>query len=93
MIARTAPCGLSLLWDETELWCPRRTIPGKMRTEKPISRGASAGGLFIGPMVGLAAAGYGVGSLLGAGVVFGIAGLFAGLMAGFALVYARFKDL
>jgi hypothetical protein len=45
------------------------------------------------PMVGLAAAGYGLGSLFGAAVAFGIVGLFAGLMAGFALVLARYRDL
>jgi hypothetical protein len=55
--------------------------------------GGSAGGLFLAPMVGLAAAGYGLGSLFGAAVAFGIVGLFAGLMAGFALVLARYRDL
>ena len=64
-----------------------------MRTQKPIGRGASAGGLFLAPMVALVAAGYGLGSLFGAAVAFGIVGLFAGLMAGFALVLARYRDL
>jgi hypothetical protein len=64
-----------------------------MRTQKPIGRGASAGGLFLGPMVGLAAVGYARGSLVGAAVAFGVVGLFAGLMAGFVLVHARYRDL
>jgi hypothetical protein len=93
MIARTAQCGLSLLWGEMEVRCIRGTTPGTMRTEKPVGRGAGAGGLWVGTMVGFAAAGYGLGSLVGAAVAFGIAGLFAGLVAGFALVYARFRDL
>jgi hypothetical protein len=63
-----------------------------MRTQKPIGRGPSAGGLFLGPMVGLAAAGYGLGSLLGA-VAFGLVGRFAGLTPGFAVVHARYRDL
>lgn len=67
--------------------------PRQMRTEKPIGRGASAGGLFLGPMVGLAAMGYGLGSLVGAAVALGLVGLFAGLLAGFALVHARFREL
>jgi hypothetical protein len=64
-----------------------------VRTDKPIGRGASAGGLFLGPMVGLAAAGYGLGSLVGAGLALGLLGLFAGLFAGFALVHGRFREL
>ena len=64
-----------------------------MRTDKPIGRGASAGGLFPAPMVGLAAVGYGLGSLVGAAVAVGLLGLFAGLVAGFVLVHARFREL
>ena len=44
-------------------------------------------------MVALAAAGYGLGSLVGLAVPLGLAGLFAGLVVGFALVYARFRRL
>jgi len=44
-------------------------------------------------MIGCAAAGYGLGSLLGLAVPLGLAGLFAGLVAGLALVYARFRRL
>ena len=44
-------------------------------------------------MVAGAAAGYGLGSLVGLAVPIGLVGLFAGLGAGFAVVYARFKRL
>ena len=44
-------------------------------------------------MVALAAAGYGVGSLVGLEVPLGLLGLFAGVVVGLALVYVRFKDL
>jgi hypothetical protein len=64
-----------------------------MRTDKPIGRGASAGALFLASMVGVAAVGYGLGSLVGAAVALGLVGLFAGLMAGFVLVHARFREL
>jgi hypothetical protein len=42
-------------------------------------------------MIAGAAAGYGLGSLLDLAVPLGLAGLFAGLVAGLALVYARFR--
>jgi hypothetical protein len=44
-------------------------------------------------MIGCAAAGYGLGSLAGLAVPLGLAGLFAGLVGGLAVVYARFKRL
>jgi hypothetical protein len=47
----------------------------------------------IGAMIGCAAAGYGLGSLVGLAVPLGLAGLFAGLVAGLALVYARFRRI
>jgi hypothetical protein len=49
--------------------------------------------MLLGAMIALAAAGYGVGSLLGLEVPLGLVGLFAGLVVGFALVYARFRRL
>ncbi|MGI8460740.1 MAG: hypothetical protein ACR2OC_03760 [Solirubrobacterales bacterium] len=52
---------------------------------------AAAGGLQIGSMVLLAVIGYGIGSLVGLAVPLGIAGLFLGIFAGLALVYARFR--
>ena len=48
---------------------------------------------MIGAMIGCAAAGYGLGSLVGLAVPLGLAGLFAGLVAGLALVYARFRRI
>jgi hypothetical protein len=54
---------------------------------------ATAGGLLIGAMIGCAAAGYGLGSLVSLAVPLGLAGLFAGVVVGLALVYARFRRL
>ena len=48
---------------------------------------------MIGAMVACAAAGFGLGSLVGLAVPLGLAGLFGGLIVGFALVYARYKRL
>jgi hypothetical protein len=39
------------------------------------------------------AAGFAIGALVDFAVPLGLAGLFAGLFAGFALVYSRFRDL
>jgi hypothetical protein len=39
------------------------------------------------------AAGLGAGALVGWAVPLGLAGLFLGAVAGFALVYSRFKDI
>jgi hypothetical protein len=47
----------------------------------------------LGAMIAGAAVGFGLGSLLGLAVPFGLAGLFAGLVAGLALVYVRFRRL
>ena len=54
---------------------------------------ATAGMQMISTMVACAAIGFGVGSLVGLAVPLGLAGLFAGLIVGFALVYARYKRL
>jgi hypothetical protein len=56
-------------------------------------RGAVAGSLLVGTIVLCAAVGFGLGAAVGAPVVLGLVGLFAGLVAGFVVVYARFKDL
>ena len=48
---------------------------------------------MIAAIVGCAAAGYGIGSLVGAAVPLGLAGLFVGLVVGFALVYDRFRGI
>jgi hypothetical protein len=44
-------------------------------------------------MVGCAAAAYGLGSLVGLAVPAGLVGLFAGLVVGLALVYARYRRI
>jgi hypothetical protein len=64
-------------------------------TDGPPTRvdAATAGISLVGAMVGGGAVGYGLGSLVGLAVPLGLVGLFAGLVAGFALVYARFRRL
>jgi hypothetical protein len=54
---------------------------------------ALAGMMLVSSLVALAAAGFGVGSALGAQVPLAFAGGFIGLIVGFWLVYTRFKDL
>jgi hypothetical protein len=54
---------------------------------------AGAGLTLVATMLLCGAAGLGLGALLGLAVPLGIAGLFAGTVAGFALVYARFRDI
>jgi F0F1-type ATP synthase assembly protein I len=60
---------------------------------KPTLRGAVAGSLLVGTILLGAAVGFGVGALVGATVPLGLVGLFAGLVAGFVVVHARFRDL
>jgi hypothetical protein len=60
---------------------------------KPLNRGAAAGMLGISTLLLCAAVGFGVGAAVGAAVPFGLAGVFIGFAAGFAVVYLRFKDL
>jgi hypothetical protein len=43
-------------------------------------------------MVACGVVGYGLGSLVGIAVPLGLVGFFAGLVVGFALVYARFSS-
>jgi hypothetical protein len=52
-----------------------------------------AGSVLVTTMLLCAGLGTGAGALLGAPVLLGLIGLFAGLFAGFGLVYQRFKDL
>ena len=54
---------------------------------------ATAGFSLIGSMLACGAAGLGVGSLFGIAVPLGIAGLFAGLVVGFFLVYSRYRRI
>ena len=64
-------------------------------TEDPQRRAdaATAGLSLIAVMLAGAGAGYGLGSLVGLAVPLGLIGLFAGLGAGLALVYVRFRRL
>lgn len=54
---------------------------------------ATAGLYLITVMLVVSAAGFGLGSLAGLAVPFGLLGLFVGLGVGLALVYRRFKNL
>jgi Putative F0F1-ATPase subunit Ca2+/Mg2+ transporter len=54
---------------------------------------ATAGFTLIASMLTCAAVGFGVGSLLGLAVPFGLTGLFAGLVVGFFLVYSRYRRI
>ena len=54
---------------------------------------ASAGVMLLVTLVLCAGAGFGIGALVGLPVPLGLVGLFAGLIAGFALVYTRFKNV
>jgi hypothetical protein len=54
---------------------------------------AVAGAMMIGAILAGAAAGYGVGSLVGAAVPLGLLGFFAGVVVGFAVVHARFRGV
>jgi hypothetical protein len=54
---------------------------------------AVAGLSVVGTMVGCAALGYGLGSLVGLAVPVGLAGLFVGIVGGLLVVHARFRRL
>jgi len=64
-----------------------------MTDRPPTRRGANAGYLLISPAILGAAIGFGLGALLGLPGVLAVVGVFAGLVAGFFLVHARFRDL
>jgi hypothetical protein len=49
--------------------------------------------LLVASIVSLGAAGLGLGALVGLPVPFALAGVFAGLAVGFALVYSRYRDI
>ena len=44
-------------------------------------------------MILCAAAGFGLGAIVGVAVLMGLVGLFVGLVVGFVLVHDRFRDL
>ena len=62
-------------------------------TEPPRRSAAGAGMMLLLVIVVCTAAGLGVGTLAGSPAPFAVAGGAIGLLAGFALVYARFKDI
>jgi hypothetical protein len=64
-------------------------------TESPSGRAdaAAAGALMIGAIIGCAAVGFGIGSLVGIAIPLGLVGFFAGLVVGFVLVHARFRGI
>jgi Putative F0F1-ATPase subunit Ca2+/Mg2+ transporter len=66
-----------------------------LMTRRPQIRvdAATAGFTLIGSMLTCAAAGFGLGSLFGLAVPLGLAGLFAGLVVGFFLVYSRYRRI
>jgi hypothetical protein len=59
----------------------------------PTMRGAVAGSLLVATIVLCAAVGFGVGAIVGAPVLLGLVGLFAGVALGIVLVIRRFGDL
>ena len=63
--------------------------------DRPPGRGdaATAGALIVGAMTACAAAGYGLGSLVGLAIPLGLIGLFAGLVGGLLGVYARYRRI
>jgi hypothetical protein len=62
-------------------------------SQTPPRAAAGAGALLIGAILACAAIGVGLGALVGAPALLGIAGGFVGVGVGFKLVYGRFKDL
>ena len=54
---------------------------------------AVAGAMLLATIVLCAAAAFGIGALIGFAVPFGLGGFFIGLIAGFALVHARFRRI
>jgi hypothetical protein len=59
----------------------------------PRADAATAGITLVAAMILCAGAGYGLGSLVGLAVPLGLIGLFVGLAAGLAVVFARFRRL
>jgi hypothetical protein len=59
----------------------------------PTNRAATAGYLLVSPAILGFGIGFGIGSLIDARALMSILGIFGGLIAGFFLVYARFRDL
>ena len=65
-----------------------------MTSPRPTRADAATAGLgVVASIVVFAAAGYGLGSLVGLAVPVGLLGLFAGAIVGLALVHARFRRI
>ncbi len=64
-----------------------------MTAGKPPKSGAIAGMLLVSTVLFGVAVGFGVGAVTGSIAVFSIVGGFIGLIAGFRVVYSRFKDI
>ena len=62
-------------------------------TEPSGGNPATAGMLVVASIVLVGAIGLGIGALLGVPVPFALAGVFAGLAVGLAVVYSRFRDI
>jgi hypothetical protein len=62
-------------------------------SEPPRSSAAGAGIMLVLVIVVCAAVGLGIGALTGSPAPFAIGGGAVGLVAGFALVYSRFKNI
>ncbi len=65
-----------------------RARPGLRRDWRAV-----AGSLLVATIVVCAAIGFGIGALVGAPVLLGLAGLFAGVPLGIVTVVRRFRDL
>ena len=63
------------------------------RRPPPTANPVVAGSLIVATIILCAGIGFGLGTLVGLAVPLGIAGLFAGVAAGLALVITRFRDL
>jgi hypothetical protein len=63
------------------------------RPRRDVTSPVAAGSLLVATIVLCAGIGFGLGALVGFAVPLGIAGLFAGVAAGLALVITRFRDL
>jgi hypothetical protein len=64
-----------------------------MTDRPPTRRAANAGYLLVSPAILGAAIGLGIGSLLDVPALMCVLGVFLGLLGGFFLVHARFRDL
>jgi hypothetical protein len=82
------------LWSQIDAdQCVPSSKPPMTAAPPPRADAVTAGALLVGTMVACAGAGFALGSLVGLAVPAGLLGLFAGVVVGFSLVYARFKRI